>query len=143
MFRRTSAGLEVLLVHPGGPFWARKDLGAWSIPKGEYGETEDALDAAQREFFEETGWAANPPYVELGTVRQRGGKMVTAWAFEGDADPATLVSNSFSMAWPSGGPMREFPEADRAAWFTPVEAKKRILASQVPLIERLESALES
>jgi predicted NUDIX family NTP pyrophosphohydrolase len=133
--------LEVLLVHPGGPFWARKDLGAWSIPKGEYGDAEDALAAAQREFLEETGWTANPPFVPLGTVRQRSGKVVTAWAFEGNADPATLMSNTFEMARPRGGAMREFPEADRAAWFAPAEAKRRILASQVPFVERLETAL--
>jgi predicted NUDIX family NTP pyrophosphohydrolase len=143
MFRRASAGLEVLLVHPGGPYWARKDLGAWSIPKGEYDEAEDALAAAQREFFEETGWTASPPFLQLGAVRQRSGKVVTAWAFEGDADPATLVSNTFSMPWPRGGPMREFPEADRAAWFAPAEARKKILESQVTLIDRLESALGS
>ena len=143
MFRRKSTGLEVLLVHPGGPFWARKDLGAWSIPKGEYDETEDALAAAQREFVEETGWTANPPFVELGAVRQRSGKIVTAWAFEGDADPATLVSNTFSMAWPRGGPLQDFPEADRAAWFALAEAKRKILASQAPLIERLEGSLGS
>lgn len=142
MFRRTPAGLEVLLVHPGGPFWARKDLGAWSIPKGEYDEAEDPLVAAQREFLEETGWTPRPPFVPLGTVRQRSGKIVTAWAFEGDVDPATLVSNTFEMAWPRGGAMRTFPEADRAAWFAPEDAKQRILAAQVPFVERLPAAVQ-
>ena len=100
MFRRHGGGLEVLLIHPGGPYWTRKDTGAWSIPKGEYDDSEEPLAAAQREFREETGWPSAPPYLALGAIKQRGGKVVTAWAFEGDQDPATLVSNTFEMVWP-------------------------------------------
>jgi predicted NUDIX family NTP pyrophosphohydrolase len=137
MFRRGAGGLQVLLVHPGGPFWTGKDLGAWSIPKGEYDESEDALAAAVREFNEETGWTATAPFLPLGSIRQRGGKLVSAWAFEGDADPATLVSNTFEMAWPRGGAARSFPEVDRAAWFAPAEAKQRILASQAEFVDEL------
>jgi len=142
MFRRCAGGIELLLIHPGGPFWTNKDLGAWSIPKGEYDESEEALAAAQREFSEETGWQAAPPFFHLGTIKQRGGKVVTAWAFEGDCDPATLVSNTFEMPWPRhSNQVRSFPEADRAAWFEPVEARQRILASQAGFIDELERVL--
>ena len=134
--------LQVLLVHPGGPFWAKKDLGAWSVPKGEVAEGEDALAAARREFEEETGVAVEGEFVALGEVRQAGGKVVTAWALEGDFDPAGLRSNTFTMEWPPrSGRMAEFPEVDRAQWFGVDEAREKILAGQLPLIDALVEAL--
>jgi predicted NUDIX family NTP pyrophosphohydrolase len=131
---------EVLLVHPGGPFWARRDAGAWSIPKGEYDEGEDPLACARREFEEELG--APPPaaedLVELGTITQRGGKRVTAWAAAGDLDPEAVRSNTFTLEWPPrSGRMREFPEIDRAAWFPLVEAREKINPAQAVLLDRL------
>jgi predicted NUDIX family NTP pyrophosphohydrolase len=139
LHRRGGGGREVLLVHPGGPFWAKKDRGAWSIPKGEYEDGEDARACALREFSEELG--AAPPdreLVDLGEVRQRGGKVVTAWALEGDADPAAIRSNTFTIEWPPrSGRMREFPEVDRAGWFGLDEARERILPAQAPLLDRL------
>jgi len=144
MFRRCAGGIELLLIHPGGPFWVNKDLGAWSVPKGEYDETEEPLAAARREFGEETGWASEPPFIPLGAIKQRGGKIVTAWAFEGDCDPTTLVSNTFEMPWPRHSTrMQSFPEVDRAAWFTPEEARRRILPSQAGFIDQLEQQLAS
>jgi predicted NUDIX family NTP pyrophosphohydrolase len=149
--RRRSAGillyrrvphLELLLVHPGGPFWARKDLGAWSIPKGEYGEDEEPLAVARREVEEETGLRLEGEFLSLGDVVQAGGKMVTAFAHEGDFDLAALRSNTFEMEWPPrSGRRRSFPEIDRAGWFTPAEAQRRILAGQRPFIARLLAAL--
>ena len=142
LYRIRAGALEALLVHPGGPLWAKKDLGAWSIPKGEYDESEQPLAAAQREFSEETGWSSPPPFLSLGTIKQRGGKLVTAWAFEGDGDPATLVSNTFEMQWPPrSGRSQTFPEADRAAWFDPGQARKKILESQAGFIDELERLL--
>lgn len=142
MFRRPHGALELLLIHPGGPYWVRKDLGAWSIPKGEYDDSEQPLAAAQREFGEETGWPSAPPYLPLGTVKQRSGKLVTAWAFEGDQDPATLVSNTFEMEWPAkSGRLRTYPEADRAAWLAPDAARRWIIPSQAEFIDRLERVL--
>jgi predicted NUDIX family NTP pyrophosphohydrolase len=142
MFRRRGGVLEVLLIHPGGPFWVNKDLGAWSIPKGEYNDPEEPLAAAQREFGEETGWPSAPPFLPLGSIKQRGGKVVTAWAFAGDQDPATLVSNTFEMIWPArSGRLQTFPEADRAGWFTPEEARRMIIESQAEFIARLEQIL--
>ena len=142
MYRRGAAGLAVLLVHPGGPFWANKDLGAWSIPKGEYGADEKPLAAAQREFTEETGARPGGDFVPLGEVKQPGGKHVSAWAIEGDFDPATLVSNSFEMEWPPrSGRKRSFPEVDRADWFSLDEARRKILTGQRPFIDRLERML--
>jgi len=139
MYRRREGGLEVFLVHPGGPFWAKKDLGAWSIPKGEYAEGQDPLSAARREFEEETGFVAVGELLELGAVKQAGGKMVSAWAFEGDCDPADLRSNVFEMEWPPrSGRMAEFPEVDHAEWFSLAEARERILQGQVPLLAALE-----
>jgi predicted NUDIX family NTP pyrophosphohydrolase len=139
LYRRHD-GLQVLLVHPGGPFWAGRDAGAWSIPKGEIAPDEDPLAAALRELREETGFTASPPFVPLTPVKQRGGKLVRAWAAEGDADPAALVSNTFEMTWPPrSGRKQAFPEADRAAWFPLAEARRRILAGQAPLIDELES----
>jgi len=138
MFRRAPAGLEVLLAHPGGPFWARKDLGAWSIPKGEVNQGENPLAAAQREFLEETGFAGAPPFIDLGEVQQPGGKMVRAWAFESDCDPAAMVSNQFEMEWPpKSGMMKRFPEVDRVAWFGIDEARRRILRAQLRFVETL------
>ena len=145
LFRRRAGGVEVLLVHPGGPFWSRKDEGAWSLPKGEFAEPEDALAAARREFQEETGSAlrgADGDFVSLGAVRQAGGKLVHAWAIEGDFDPATLASNTFLMEWPRGsGAQREFPEADRAEWFDLAAARRKLLNGQRPFIDALEERL--
>jgi predicted NUDIX family NTP pyrophosphohydrolase len=138
LVRATPAGYEVLLVHPGGPFWARRDLGAWSIPKGEVDEGEDLLAAAHRELREETGFSADGPAIPLGHVRQRSGKVVHAWAVRGDADPSHLRSNSFEVEWPRGsGRMRSFPEVDRAAWFDPAEARRRIVPAQAGLLDAL------
>jgi predicted NUDIX family NTP pyrophosphohydrolase len=143
MFRRCGPDLEVLLVHPGGPFWSKRDLGAWSIPKGEYEAGEDPLVAARREFAEETGIVPEGEFLALKPLRQAGGKIVHAFAFEGDCDPITIVSNTFVMEWPPrSGRQREFPEVDRAAWFPLEEAKKKLLAAQVPLIEELARLLE-
>jgi predicted NUDIX family NTP pyrophosphohydrolase len=142
MYRRRGGGLEVFLVHPGGPFWAKKDAGAWSIPKGEYAEGQDALAAAHREFEEETGFAARGECVALGAVKQPGGKVVRAWACEGDCDPAALKSNVFEMEWPPrSGKVASFPEVDRAEWFPVEEARERILKGQVPLLDALVSRL--
>ncbi|HEX4779821.1 MAG TPA: NUDIX domain-containing protein [Usitatibacter sp.] len=140
LFRRGRAGLEVLLVHPGGPFWKKRDLGAWSIPKGEIAEGEDALAAARREFLEETGFPAEGHAMPLTPLRQAGGKWVHAWAVEGDCDAAAIRSNIFSMEWPPrSGKQAEFPEVDRAEWFDPAQARRRILPAQAPLIDELES----
>jgi predicted NUDIX family NTP pyrophosphohydrolase len=142
MYRRGDAGIEVLLVHPGGPFWAKKDLGAWSIPKGEYAETEDALVVAQREFEEETGACPHGDFLPLGEVVQPGRKIVTAWAIEGDFDPATLRSNRFELEWPPrSGRKVSFPEVDRAEWFSPAEARQKILSGQREFIARLMKAI--
>jgi predicted NUDIX family NTP pyrophosphohydrolase len=144
MYRRANSGeVEVFLVHPGGPFWAKKDKGAWSICKGEYGEGEPPLEAAKREFEEETGFRAQGEFLELGEVKQSGGKIVSAWAFEGDCDPAKLVSNRFSMEWPPrSGRMIEFPEVDRGGWFEITQAREQILKSQAPFLDRLQRMLE-
>jgi predicted NUDIX family NTP pyrophosphohydrolase len=144
MYRMGGEGLEVLLVHPGGPFWARKDLGSWSIPKGEYTDGEDPLAAAVREFAEETGITLAPSaFVPLGEVKQRGGKIVTAWAVEGDVDPATLTSNTFELEWPPrSGRTQQFPEVDRAEWFAPAVARQKIVTAQAELIDRLVEHLD-
>ena len=140
MYRRAGNALEVLLVHPGGPFWAKKDAGAWSIPKGECESGEASLAAAIREFQEETGFVPAPPYLALTSVRQRGGKVVDAWAFEGDCDPTLLTSATVSLEWPRGSGRRiEFPEVDRAAWFSLEEARRKILPAQAPLLDELET----
>jgi predicted NUDIX family NTP pyrophosphohydrolase len=144
LFRRGKELIEVFLVHPGGPFWAKKDLGAWSIPKGEYAEDEDPLRAARREFEEETGFPAPANAVSLGELKQAGGKVVAAWAAEGDCDPEKLVSNTCEIEWPPrSGRKMEIPEVDRAAWFPLAEARERILKSQQPFIDRLSEALEA
>ena len=138
LYRRRGSQPEVLLVHPGGPFWAKKDAGAWSIPKGLYELDEDPLAAARREFLEETGHAPNGDFVHLGTFKQPGGKVVEAWAVEGDFDLGTFRSNVFAMEWPPrSGRMAEFPEADRAGWFGLDEASRRILKGQAPMLEAL------
>jgi len=130
MYRRTGPRLEVLLVHPGGPFWRSKDEGAWSIPKGEMAEDEDAAVAARREFLEETGCDLFGPLEPLGDIRQRGGKRVTAFAVEGDLDVSAIKSNTFEIEWPpKGGKMQTFPEIDRAAWFDLPTAHLKILES--------------
>ncbi|MFJ2607186.1 MULTISPECIES: NUDIX domain-containing protein [unclassified Streptomyces] len=140
LFRRTGPGLDVLLGHMGGPFFARRDAGAWTVPKGEYGPAEEtAWDAAHREFREELGLA--PPdgtALELGEVRQAGGKTVTAWAIEADLDPATVVPGTFRMEWPPrSGRLRDFPELDRVAWFAPERAREVIVAAQATFLDRL------
>jgi predicted NUDIX family NTP pyrophosphohydrolase len=142
---RPDAGLEVLLVHPGGPYWARKDLGAWSIPKGEHEEAEEALDCALREFEEETGSKPAPGELdELGSVKQKSGKVVAAWALEGDLDADAVQSNTFELEWPPrSGRMQEFPEVDRAAWFGLDEARERILPAQAPFLDRLLTRFDS
>jgi predicted NUDIX family NTP pyrophosphohydrolase len=137
LYRRRN-GLEVLLVHPGGPLWARKDEGAWSIPKGEIDAGEDPLLAARREFEEETGVPVSGDFVPLTPVRQAGGKLVYAWAVESDFDPATLRSGTFTLEWPPrSGRQREFPEVDRAEWFTIDDAKRKINPAQVTLLNQL------
>ena len=141
MFRQRGGELEVFLVHPGGPFWQTKDLGAWSIPKGECLEGEDALTAAKREFVEETGGKPVGEFIPLGDVKQPGGKVVTAWAVEGDCS-TTIRSNTFSMQWPpKSGQMREFPEVDRANWFPLQEAQVRMHRGQAEFLERLMALL--
>lgn len=141
-YRKRAGQWEVLLVHPGGPFWAKKDLGAWSIAKGEYDENEDAFAAALREFREETGYQPEGPFMPLMQRKQRSGKRVIAWATECDWDPSGLISNMFSMEWPKGsGNMREFPEVDRAEWFSIAEALRRILPGQRGFIEELYEKL--
>jgi predicted NUDIX family NTP pyrophosphohydrolase len=138
MYRRGVQGLEVLLVHPGGPFWAKKDLGAWSIPKGEYSEGDDPRAAAIREFTEETGAQPRGELRPLGEVTQPGRKIVTAFALEGNFDPATLKSNTFEMEWPpKSGRKATFPEVDRAEWFSLETAREKILSGQRELITRL------
>ncbi len=138
MYRFSGANLEVFLVHPGGPFWAKKDEGAWSIPKGEYAEGEQPLEAAKREFQEETGFMPGPELLELGEVKQAGGKLVAAWAFEGDYDPQKLTSNLCRMEWPPrSGRMIEFPEVDRGGWFSIAAGRQRILKSQQPFLDLL------
>jgi predicted NUDIX family NTP pyrophosphohydrolase len=142
MYRRRSDELEVFLVHPGGPLWAKKDKGAWTIPKGEYEADEDPLAAARREFEEETGFQANGEFIELGWVKQKSGKIVTGWAFEGDCDPEMLVSNTCEIEWPPrSGRQLEIPEVDRGRWFKMDEARKYIRAEQEKLIDSLLTAL--
>jgi predicted NUDIX family NTP pyrophosphohydrolase len=140
MYRRRAGTLEVFLVHPGGPFWARKDAGAWSIPKGEIDPTEEPLAAARREFAEETGLAAAGAFRPLAPVTQAGGKIVQAWAVEGDLDPSILQSNTFSIEWPPrSGRQRTFPEVDRAAWFPLEIARQKINPAQAALLDELEA----
>lgn len=143
MYRRTDNGsLEVLLAHPGGPFWRGKDEGAWTIPKGEYDEPEEPLAAAIREFGEETGFEVSPPFVPLGEIAQKSGKRITAWAFAGDCDPAQLRCNSFEIEWPPrSGRSQSFPEIDRVEWVSLDAAKAKINPAQRALLERLAAAV--
>lgn len=144
MYRRTNGELEVFLVHPGGPFWAGKDAGAWTVPKGEYVEGEAALDAAKREFTEETGFLAKGEFIDLGVVRQASGKLVNAWAFEGDCDPSKLKSNFCEIEWPPrSGRKMEIPEVDRGAWFTLAVARRAILKSQQAFLDVLAEKVQS
>jgi predicted NUDIX family NTP pyrophosphohydrolase len=144
LYRRTCCGsLQVLLVHPGGPFWANKDEGAWSIPKGEFSADEDPLVAARREFAEETGYAPLGFFRDLGTIKQPGGKLVHAWALDSDFDPRTLVSGRFEMEWPrKSGRMESFPEIDRASWFDMPTARRKILRGQIGFLDQLINVLE-
>ena len=143
LYRRRPSGPEVLLIHPGGPYWARKDDGVWSIPKGLYEEGEDPEAAARREFTEETGHTPVSQLVQLGTFRQPSGKLLLAYAAEGDFDPVTLTSNAFSIEWPPrSGRMQAFPEADRAGWFAPPAARAKLLKGQLPLLEAFLAHLQ-
>jgi predicted NUDIX family NTP pyrophosphohydrolase len=146
MYRRSKADLEadleVFLIHPGGPYWANKDKGAWAIPKGEYGDSEEPLAAAKREFIEETGFTAAGKFLDLGSIRQTSGKIVTAWAFAGDCDPADLKSNTCLVKWPPhSGRSIEIPEVDQGRWFAMAEARKYIRKDQELLLDRLHAAL--
>jgi predicted NUDIX family NTP pyrophosphohydrolase len=145
MYRRSERGLEVLLVHPGGPFFQRKDDGAWSVPKGVVEGDEDPLAAARREFSEETGLETpEDGYIALGEVQQKSGKVVRVWAFEGDCDPASIESNTFDLEWPPrSGQIRKFPEIDRAEFFTAAAARKKLNPAQAALVDRLEQLTES
>jgi predicted NUDIX family NTP pyrophosphohydrolase len=146
LYRLRQGQVEVLLGHPGGPFFGRKDLGNWSIPKGEPGSDETDLElTARREFEEETGHRVPAgPLIDLGRVRQKGGKVVYAWAAEGDLDPAQATSNTFSFEWPPfSGRMKTYPEIDRVDWFAPEEARRRLKEAQLPLLDRLEAVLAS
>jgi predicted NUDIX family NTP pyrophosphohydrolase len=140
LYRRRDAGLEVLLVHPGGPFWARKDLGAWSIPKGEVDDGEDPRACALREFAEETGTRLPGGALdELGSVKLKSGKLVLAFAVEGDLDPATISSNTFELEWPPrSGRVQSFPEIDRAGWFDPATAREKLNPAQAAFVDRLQ-----
>ncbi|HKH72667.1 MAG TPA: NUDIX domain-containing protein [Vicinamibacterales bacterium] len=138
LFRRTPAGVEVLLVHPGGPLWAKKDEGAWSIPKGEIDADEEPLAAARREFEEELGSPVSGEFIALAPIRQASGKVVHAWAVEADFDPATFTSGMFSMEWPPrSGRQQEFPEVDRAEWFSIDDARRKINKAQIELLDQL------
>jgi predicted NUDIX family NTP pyrophosphohydrolase len=142
MYRHAGGALEVLLAHPGGPYWRNKDDGAWTIPKGEYEEPEEPLAAAQREFLEETGFAVTPPFIDLGEIAQKSGKRIRAWAFEGQCDPLALQCNSFEMEWPPrSGRLQSFPEIDRVEWFSLDAARRKIIAAQGKLLDRLEQSV--
>ena len=137
-FRRAAATIELLLIHPGGPFWAKKDAGSWSIPKGLYQDGEEALAAAKREFAEETGLVPVGPFIELGAFRQPSRKVISVWAVENDFDLVAFRSNMFSMEWPpKSGRMQEFPEADRAQWFSVDQARHKITKGQIPIVDAL------
>ncbi|MGO8684009.1 MAG: NUDIX domain-containing protein [Thermoleophilia bacterium] len=142
LYRRSEAGVEVLLVHTGGPYGARRDRGAWSIPKGQVEPGEDCLDAARREFGEETGFTPQGPYLPLGAVKYRNHKIIRAWAFAGDCDPTTATSITFTMEWPPrSGRMQEYPEVDRAAFFTLAAAREMIVPAQRRFLDELEGLL--
>lgn len=143
LYRRSDSGLELLLAHPGGPIFARRDEGHWTIPKGEPDVDEPLIDAARREFLEETGQRiGDRPWLELGSIVQKGGKLVHAWAVEGEMQPELARSQTFEMEWPPrSGRLQAFPEIDRVAWFDPSEARRRIKPAQIPLLDRLEALL--
>jgi predicted NUDIX family NTP pyrophosphohydrolase len=142
LYRIHAGALEVFLVHPGGPFWAKKDTGAWSIPKGEFEEDADPLEAARREFFEETGSPVDGPFVALKPLKQGSGKVVHAWAVEGDIDAASIKSNTFSMEWPPrSGRQQEFPEVDRGEWFAIAAARAKLSAGQTAFLDELSDKL--
>lgn len=142
LYRFSNKLPEVLLVHPGGPFWARKDMGAWSIPKGEFDTTENPLDAAIREMKEETGVRVFGDFIELSPVKQKSGKIIYAWALQMDIDPAKIQSNDFEMEWPpKSGKKQSFPEIDKAEWFSMEEAKTKIIEGQVPILNELGNKL--
>jgi predicted NUDIX family NTP pyrophosphohydrolase len=142
LFRRPAGSLEVFLAHPGGPFWANRDDGAWTIPKGVVADGEALIDAAKREFEEETGIAPRPPFVPLGSIRQKAGKTVHAWAWEGDADASKISSNTSRVEWPRGsGKWIVYPEVDRCGWFDPATARSKLNPAQAELLDRLESSL--
>lgn len=143
LFRRGGAGLELLLAHPGGPFWANRDAGAWTIPKGIVNPGEELFDAARREFAEETGITPTAPFIALGSVRQKAGKTVHAWAWEGDADADRIVSNDARSEWPRGsGQWVTYPEVDRCAWFDAATARRKLNPAQAELVDRLVAALD-
>jgi predicted NUDIX family NTP pyrophosphohydrolase len=140
LYRQSDKSVEVFLVHPGGPFWIRKDDGAWSIPKGEFADGEDTLEAAKREFKEETGFDVEGEFEAMLPIKQSGGKLVYAWAVQGDMDASAIRSNSFSMEWPPGsGQIQDFPEVDRGSWFDLNSAKRKILKSQLEFLEQLQA----
>jgi len=144
MYKTEAGELHVLLVHPGGPFWAKKDAGAWTIPKGEFTEAEEPLTAARREFFEETGHRVTGECLALTPLKQKSGKRVHAWATEGELDVTKLVSNTFEMEWPPGsGQLKQFPEIDKGRWFTVAEALEKILPSQQGFVTELEALLKA
>ena len=144
MFRKLESEIEVFLVHPGGPFWANKDRGAWTLPKGEYSAEEEPLVAAQREFHEETGFVPQGPFLDLGSIRQRSGKIVSAWAFEGDCVPDALISNTCEIEWPPrSGRRLEIPEIDRGRWFSINEASEYMREEQRELLRRLSESARS
>jgi predicted NUDIX family NTP pyrophosphohydrolase len=143
LYRKKGSSLEVFLIHPGGPFWSKKDESAWSIPKGEFLENEDPLTAAKREFQEETGFSVEGPFVSIGSVKQSSGKVVQAWACEGDVDASAIQSNTFQLEWPPhSGKYQDFPEADRAEWFPMDVARQKILKVQLPFLQNLEHVLQ-
>lgn len=142
LYRRKTDSLEVFLVHPGGPFWKNKEAGSWTIPKGEFTNDEPALDAAVREFREETGCMLKGPFQPLSPIRQKGGKRVYAWASHGDLDPAAIVSNTFEIEWPrNSGRQVSFPEVDKAAWFSLLQAREMINPAQIAFLEELEETV--
>lgn len=144
LYRKNGSHTEFLLVHPGGPFWKNKDDGVWSIPKGEFTDEEDALDAAKREFKEETGYSCNGTFIELSPVKLKSGKLVYAWGLEKDIDPARIKSNLFEMEWPpKSGKQQSFPEIDRADWFTAAGAKQKINPAQASIIDELFAKLKT
>jgi predicted NUDIX family NTP pyrophosphohydrolase len=144
VYRKRKNQIEIFLVHPGGPFWLKKDLGVWSIPKGEIEEGEEPFDVALREFKEETGQTISGKFVPLNSVKQKGGKIITAWAVEGDADQGKIISNTFEMEWPpKSGKMKAFPEVDKAEWFAINVAKEKINPAQIAFIDELLIKLEN